>query len=121
REPRPVRGRWDPPVHSPRAGARWARALGERVLRICLRSRLLSCRVRFSLRRVDLRDGRAGASESSSAEVARRAACPARLRAAVEVAPLRRSVALVPGKAVSITRPGAGTQCRAGGLGGLER
>jgi hypothetical protein len=62
--------------------------------------------MRLLLRRVDLRDGELGASESSSAKLALRAAWVARLRAAVDVPPFRRKVAFARGREVSTTIPG---------------
>jgi hypothetical protein len=73
------------------------RICGDDCRRFCLLSRLLSGFARLALLRVDLRLGLFGASASSSANEAFRAAWAARLRAAVESPPLRRIVALVPG------------------------
>jgi hypothetical protein len=74
---------------------------------------LLSGFARWALFRVDLRLALPGASASSSANDAFRSALAARLRAAVERPPLRRNVALVPGREVSMTSPGGGVRTRA--------
>lgn len=97
--------------HLDLAAARRARAFGEVVLRVARRARLLSGFERLALFRVDLRDGRVRA-ESSSAAPALRPVFFERFRAAVDVPPALRSVALTPGFDVS-----TGSSRRA--LGGL--
>jgi hypothetical protein len=111
-------------LHAPRelvelcAATRATRAAGECVRRFCLRSKLVSGLARFFPLRVDRREGREGARESSRSNVVSRAACAARLRAAVEVPPLRRSLELLPGSDVSTTSPNARMRGGAGARGG---